>query len=125
MQFLKIFIYFLLKKHTCVTCHICGTIYYRNYIMCELGPNTKRFRQTLIYFNTDTQYANFRGNPLHQATKRHLNNKQSKMMKNERKRILLFWLSQQSFYFRFFVNSDPAFYETDNVLVLFFTLKSI
>ena len=24
-------------------------------------------------FNTDTQYANFQGNPLYQATKRHLN----------------------------------------------------
>ena len=22
-------------------------------------PNTKRFQQTLIYFNTDTQYAHF------------------------------------------------------------------
>ena len=37
-------------------------------------PNTKRFKRMLIYFNTDTQYANFRGNPLYQATKRHLNN---------------------------------------------------
>ena len=36
------------------------------------NPNTKRFKQTLI--NTDTQYANIWGNPLHQATKRHLNN---------------------------------------------------
>ena len=28
-------------------------------------PNTKRFKQTLIYFNTDTltQYAHFQGNP--------------------------------------------------------------
>ena len=26
--------------------------------------NTKRFKRTRIYFNTDTQYANFRGNPL-------------------------------------------------------------
>ena len=39
------------------------------------SPNTKRFKRTLIYFNTDTQYANFRGNPLYQATKRHLNNR--------------------------------------------------
>ena len=38
-------------------------------------PNTKKFKQTLIYFNTDTQYENFRGNPLYQATKRHLNNR--------------------------------------------------
>ena len=27
-------------------------------------PNTKRFKRTLIYFDTDTQYANFRRNPL-------------------------------------------------------------
>ena len=26
-------------------------------------PNTKRFKRTLIYFNTDIQYANIRGNP--------------------------------------------------------------
>ena len=31
-------------------------------------PNTKKFKRTLIYFNTDTQYAHFRGNPLYQAT---------------------------------------------------------
>ena len=30
-------------------------------------PNTKRFKRTLIYFNTDTQCANFRGNILYQA----------------------------------------------------------
>ena len=35
----------------------------------------KRFKRTLIYFDTDTQYANLRGNPLFQATKRHLNNR--------------------------------------------------
>ena len=40
--------------------------------------NTKRFKRTLIYFNTDTQYANFRGNPLYQATKRHLSRGSSK-----------------------------------------------
>ena len=38
-------------------------------------PNTKRFKRTLIYFNTGTQYEHFRGNHLYQATKRHLNNK--------------------------------------------------
>ena len=32
-------------------------------------PNTKRFKRMLIYFNTDTQHANFWGNPLYQATK--------------------------------------------------------
>ena len=46
-------------------------------------PNTERFKRTLIYFDTDTQYANFQGNPLRQATKWHLNNKQ--MVKNDKK----------------------------------------
>ena len=41
----------------------------------EHHPNTKRFKRTLIYFDTDTQYANFRENFLCQATKRHLNNR--------------------------------------------------
>ena len=27
-------------------------------------PNTKRFKRTLTYYGTDTQYANFWGNPL-------------------------------------------------------------
>ena len=56
-------------------------------------PDTKRFKRMLIYFNTDTQYANFRGNPLYQATKRHLTNKRLKTMRNERKRVISFWLS--------------------------------
>ena len=38
-------------------------------------PNTKRFKQMLIYFNTDTQCAHFRGNPLYQASKQHLNSR--------------------------------------------------
>ena len=38
-------------------------------------PNTKKFKQMLIYFNTDTKYAKLWGNPLYQATKRSLNNK--------------------------------------------------
>ena len=33
-----------------------------------------RFQRTLIYYDIDTQSAHFRGNPLCQATKRHLNN---------------------------------------------------
>ena len=37
-------------------------------------PNTERFKRTLIYYDTEIQYAHFRGNPLRQATKRHLNN---------------------------------------------------
>ena len=36
-------------------------------------PNMKSFKRMLIYFNTDTQYENFGGNPLYQATKWHLN----------------------------------------------------
>ena len=31
------------------------------------NQNTKRFKRTLIYY--DTQYAHFQGNPLRQATK--------------------------------------------------------
>ena len=51
-------------------------------------PNTKRFKRTLIYFNTDTQYAHFRGTDI-----------RSKTMKNERKRlIILFWLSFYSLF---------------------------
>jgi len=38
-------------------------------------PNTKRFKRTLIYLDTDTQYAKPQGNPLCQAAKRHLNNR--------------------------------------------------
>ena len=30
----------------------------------------RRFKRTLIYYDTDTQSTNFRGNPLCQATKR-------------------------------------------------------
>ena len=40
-----------------------------------IDSNTKRFKRTLIYFNTDTQDANFGGNPLCQAPKRHLYNR--------------------------------------------------
>ena len=36
-------------------------------------PNTKRFKITLIYYDTDPQYVNFWGNPLHRATERHIN----------------------------------------------------
>ena len=34
----------------------------------------KRFKRTLIYHDTEGQSAHFRGDPLRQATKRHLNN---------------------------------------------------
>ena len=49
----------------------------------KINPNTKRCKQTLFYFNTNTQYAPFRGNPLYQATKRHLNNRET--VKNDAK----------------------------------------
>ena len=32
--------------------------------MAWTATNTKRFKRTLIYSDTDTQNANFRGNPL-------------------------------------------------------------
>ena len=41
------------------------------------------FQRTLIYYDTDTESANFRGNSLCQATKWHLNN--SLMVKNNEK----------------------------------------
>ena len=47
----------------------------------------------VIYVDTDTQYAHFRGNPICQATKRHLTDKRLKTMKNEREKLILFWLS--------------------------------
>ena len=40
---------------------------------------TERFKRTLIYFDTDTQYANFWRNALCQATKRHLTDKRLKI----------------------------------------------
>ena len=47
----------------------------------------KRFKRTLIYFNTDSQYANCRENPLYQAT---TTDKRSKTMTSERNRLILF-----------------------------------
>ena len=61
----------------------------------------KSRKRTLIYFNTDTQYAKFRENPLYQATKRHLKktDKRSKTVTNERKKkTVLFWFSFYSFF---------------------------
>ena len=43
----------------------------------------ERFKRTFIYYDIDTQSAHFRGNPLRQATKRHLNN--SSTVKNDEK----------------------------------------
>ena len=50
-----------------VTWKLLRRVYWRGW----KDPNTKRFKRTLIYFNTDTQYANFRVSPHYQATKRH------------------------------------------------------
>ena len=57
-------------------------------------PNTKRFKRTRIYFDTDRQYANLRGNPLCQATKRTIQttDKLLKTMENEREKRILFRL---------------------------------
>ena len=62
--------------------------------------NPVRFKQMISYFNTDTQYANFRGNPLYQAKKHNTSttDKRSKTMKTERKRLILFWLSFYSWF---------------------------
>ena len=54
-----------------------------------------RFKRTFIYFNTGTQYANFRGNSLYQATKQQINGqKRSKMKKRETYLVFVysFWL---------------------------------
>ena len=47
----------------------------RPYKFVDEEIQTQRFRRMLIYFNTDTQYAHFGGNPLYQATEWHLNNR--------------------------------------------------
>ena len=39
------------------------------FVVVVLDPNTKRFKRTLIYYDTDTQYANFRGNLLSRSYK--------------------------------------------------------
>ena len=56
-------------------------------------PNTKRFNRTLIYYDTDTQYTHFRGNPHRQATKRHLLETTAKRLKTigNEKETDLFW----------------------------------
>ena len=52
-----------------------GRGYSFEFLWSSQDPNTKRFKRTLIYFDTDTQNGNFQGNLLYQATKRHLNNR--------------------------------------------------
>ena len=64
------------------------------------NQNTKRFKWTLIYFNTDTAYANFRGRyPVwsHKMTLKQQINGQ-KRLKNERKRLILFAFSFYSLF---------------------------
>ena len=62
------------------TCPLNLFIFYKNIINKTEGRkriimSKHKKVQTNAYFDTDTQYANFRGNPLYQATKRHLNNR--------------------------------------------------
>ena len=63
-------------------------------------PKTKRFKRTLIYFDTVTQYAKFPGNPVYQATKTTLKQQINgqKSLKYERKRLTLFWFSFYSLF---------------------------
>ena len=49
------------------------TTHTKNIYSSQQYPTHKRFKRTLIYYDIDTQSANFWGNPLRQATKRHLN----------------------------------------------------
>ena len=56
----------------------CTKAYKQNVYTVTKGKNQTQKglnERLLIYLNTDTQYANIRGNPLYQATKRHLNNR--------------------------------------------------
>ena len=51
----------------------------------SLRSKHKKVQTNAYLFWQDTQCANFAGNPLRQATKRHLTDKRLKTMKNERK----------------------------------------
>ena len=56
-------------------------IYIRNKLR---EPNTKSFKRTLIYYDTDTQSANFRGNPFDKLQNdAYTTVKRLKKMKNE------------------------------------------
>ena len=79
-------------------------------------PNTKRFKQTRIYFDTDTQYANFGEIPF---VKPQTTDKWSQMMKKKRKRLTLCWSNFYSLFgdivvflnahcYLFFPSSVPA-----------------
>ena len=52
-------------------------------------PNTRRFKRMLISYDTDTQCSNVRGNPLLQATERHLTLKRLKTRKTTREKTYL------------------------------------
>ena len=62
---------------------ICQTATFATLKHQQLIQTCKRFERTLIYYDTDTQPAYFGGNPLCQATKRHLTVKWLKTMKSE------------------------------------------
>ena len=62
-------------------------------------PNTRRFKRTLVYFNTDTQYANFGEIPfIKPQNDTYTTDKRPKTLKNERKGFILFWLSFYSLF---------------------------
>ena len=77
-----------LCQHSAHDLALCATVDVNVLMMWNIQRSIqiyRRFKRTLIHYDIDTEYANVRGNPLHQATKRHLNNTtviRLKMMKN-------------------------------------------
>ena len=65
-----------------VDCVVTSTVI-QLFIRALIRSKHKKVQTNAYLFNTDTQYANFRGNPLYQATKRHLNNRWT--LKNDEK----------------------------------------
>ena len=49
--------------------HLCFCLVSKGWTVESFYHHTERFKRTLVYFITDTQYASFRVNPLYQATK--------------------------------------------------------
>ena len=72
----------------------------------------KRFKRTLIFYDIDTQSANFQSNPLRQATKRHLN--KSYTVKNDEKwdDVSSVWLSFCSVLGRIWKRHEKSLGET-------------
>ena len=63
-----------------------------------MSQTHKRFKRTLIYYDTDTQSANFWGNPLRQATKQHVAVKRLKTMNNQKRKEITSFLVDFSFF---------------------------